>query len=462
MRKIIFILLFISIGLSLSARVPRKRILVDSLGNPIKTDWNFGVIPGIAYDIDKGWTFGLCANIFDYDDGSYYPNYRHYVYLEGSISTKGVRTYRLFYESDSVVKNHKLLIDFSYLPEAKNDFYGFNGDQSVFNYDWMNENSPNCLNRAFYTHESNLFRCAFDIRGNIVRNFYWYAGLGSLEYKISRTHLWGSYDAENQNELYNLYVHWGLISEKEKNGGWHPYGRFGLGYDSRNQRVNTIRGIYIDAFVTYNTECDGNISFNSMKFNFDFSAFHPIIGKRMVFCYRVASQNTILGQSPYYLDSYLNVLYLDHNRYYGLGGATSLRGVMRNRIWVPGYAFSTVEMRSRIWHFDVGRQHFYFGMNVFLDAGMVTQKYDIDEQKLREAFDADLADPESWISVNNKKFDEFFDFSADVYKPHFGFGSGVKLAMNENFVLSCEWAMPFSKQDNFTAANFYLGMGFMF
>ena len=49
-----------------------------------------------------------------------------------------------------------------------------------------------------------------------------------------------------------------------------------------------------------------------------------------------------------------------------------------------------------------------------------------------------------------------------VYLPHMAAGVGLKVAMNENFVLSVDWAMSLNKQDNAKWANFYIKMGYLF
>ena len=457
MKKTSFILIALLVCVSLQAKNPKKETQTDSLGRPIKTGWNFGAVPGLTYDNDKGLTYGITANIFDYGDGKNYPGYRHFIYAEGSYSTKQVGTIRLFYESDYVIKKHKLLLDFSYLPDAMNDFYGFNGNFSVFNHDFENKNAAAYLNHAFYRHQSNLFRTTVDIRGKIQGGFYYYAGVGVLGYKEDRVNLPKSEITANQMELFELYRQWGLINEAEQKGGWHPYVRGGISYDTRNQRVNTVTGWYFDLFVTYNSAFNELKDYNNVKINFDFMHFIPIISNRLVWAFRVATQNTIIGKSPYYLDTYKNELYIDHNRYYAVGGVTSVRGLMRDRVWVPGFAYATAELRSRIWNFDLINQHFYLGVNVFIDAGMVTQKYDIDQAVIREKVNND-----AWVAANNLGFDDFFDVNANINMPHLGAGAGLKLAMNENFVLSCEWGMPFSKRDNYTNSNFYIGMGYMF
>jgi hypothetical protein len=38
----------------------------------------------------------------------------------------------------------------------------------------------------------------------------------------------------------------------------------------------------------------------------------------------------------------------------------------------------------------------------------------------------------------------------------------MKIAMNENFILSVDWAVPLNKQDNAGMANIYVKMGYLF
>jgi hypothetical protein len=52
--------------------------------------------------------------------------------------------------------------------------------------------------------------------------------------------------------------------------------------------------------------------------------------------------------------------------------------------------------------------------------------------------------------------------NSKIYLPHMAAGVGLKVAMNENFVLSVDWAMALNKQDNAKWANFYIKMGYLF
>jgi outer membrane protein assembly factor BamA len=263
--------------------------------------------------------------------------------------------------------------------------------------------------------------------------------------------------------LYEKYVKWGLIDQAEANGGWHPYLRAGLTYDSRDQRTCPTKGIYADAFFTYTAAFgeQAEAGYNHLQFNFNFRHYVPVYRDRVTFAYRIGTQNNIAGKSSFYMNTYLNTLFIQRVMYEGLGGANSLRGIMRNRILANGFAYANVELRAKIAHFDIRRQHFYIALAPFFDMGIITQPYELDGIKIQNAYASDT-DPlklplESYFSMKDGEFD-----SSEVYMPHMAAGVGLKVAMNENFVLSVDWAMALNEQDNAKWANFYIKMGYLF
>jgi hemolysin activation/secretion protein len=148
--------------------------------------------------------------------------------------------------------------------------------------------------------------------------------------------------------------------------------------------------------------------------------------------------------------------------YEGLGGANSLRGIMRNRILANGFAYANVEFRCKVARFDIGRQHFYIGLAPFFDLGLITQPYELDDEKIKLAYEADT-------DANKMPFGNYFTLDKNgnidqsrTYIPHMAAGLGIKVAMNENFVLSVDWAMALDQQDNAKWANFYIKMGYLF
>jgi len=455
----------------------KKNVEVDANGNKIKKGWNFGVLPCIAYDADKGFQYGALINLYDYGDGSEYPGYRHSLYAEASYTTKRNGNFRVYYNSKYLIPNHWFAIDVTYLPDQMMDFYGFNGSQSKYNWQWADDKKGGneYLTRAFYKRKSNLFRTQMDISGTIVGNFKWLGGLGVLGFMNSNVDLTKSNLPMDQTELYRLYKEWGLISKNEDKGGWHPYVRAGLTFDNRNAVTNPSKGIYADAYLTYSAAFGDMVDYDYLGLNVDFRHYVPIVKDRLTFAYRICAQNVVAGKSPYYANNYLNAVELTRNIFDGLGGKNSFRGVLRNRILADGILYGTLELRSKIAFFDIGRQHFYFGMVPFLDFGMITQARDLDMAMVAQNFKhyKDIPGSQTYIvthpkqtqsspDASRKTLQDFFDMDANVHIPHFSAGLGLRVAMNENFVLSVDWAMPFDKQDNNKWATFYVGFGYLF
>ena len=436
----------------------------DTIANKnIRKGWTFGALPSVSYDADYGFQYGALTNIYYFGDGSTYPEYLHSLYLEASYTTKRYGVFRFFYDSKFLIPNHRLTVDMSYLPDALSDFYGFNGYQAVYNPDWTNDESDMYVSRAFYKMKRDLFRFATDIQGALSNNWYWNAGAGMLGYKIGNVDvdmLNKGKDAEDQLPdtagLYEKYVLWDIIPHNEANGGWHPYLRGGITYDTRNQQQNPSRGIYTDAFLTYTAAFGDMKDYNNLKFNFNFRQYIPIT-ENISLAYRVGTQLTLAGKSPFYLNTYMNTLFIQRVIYEGLGGGNSLRGIVRNRILSDGFAFANVELRLKLWKFKVGKENFYIGINPLFDAGMVLQPYDINKEQV-----------ENNIRENDPSFDmntlgNYFNFDESlIYKPHLSAGIGLKVAMNENFIVSVDWATPLNKADNGKMSNLYIKIGYMF
>lgn len=431
----------------------------------VRKGWTFGILPSIAFDADKGFQGGVLSNIYYFGDGSTYPEYLHSFYIEASYSTRHSGIFRFNYDSKYLIPKHRLNVDISFLPDAICDFVGYNGYQSVFNYDWGNKKSENCITRVFYKGRRDMLRIAGDLSGNIAGNWYWNAGIGLLAYytgSVDIDMLNAGKKPENQLQygidgLYEKYVKWGIIGSEEMGGAWHPYIRGGVAYDTRNKQQNPSKGIYTDAFFTYTAAFGTQKKFNHLDFNFNFRHYVPIYKDYVSFAYRLSLQVLAAGQSPYYLNNSWNYMFIQRVQYEALGGGNTLRGITRNRVTANGFAFANIEFRFKLCKFTIGKEHFYIGMNPFLDGGIIVQPKTLNEEEIR----ANIAQNDPTFDVST--LDQYIKFDdPQIYRPHLSAGLGLKIAMNENFVLSVDWAAPFDKRDNGSMANFYIKMNYMF
>ena len=452
MKKYILSLLSLAaLGLSLQAQ--------DSLA--MRRGWTFGVLPSVAYDADLGFQYGALTNVYYFGDGSAYPDYYHSFYAEAAYTTKHYGLFRLSYDSKYLIPNHRLSVDLTYLPDQMCDFYGFNGYASHYVPGYADQADGLYRSRAYYKFRRDMFRFSADLQGTLSRPWYWNGGAGVLFYNVgpvdvARLNRYTSNEEKRLPEgvatLYDHYVALGYIGPAEQDGGYHPYLHAGLTFDTRDRQQNPRRGIHADAFLTYYAGLGKMAEYNDLKLNAAWRHYLPIVDRRLTFAYRIGAQLNLAGDCPFYLNTYLNQLYMQRVIYEGLGGANSIRGIMRNRILARGVAFANAELRVQVAHFRIGKENFYIGLNPFVDAGMVVQPYTrvVTDPLLFELADTHTDSP-----------DAFFDESR-LYAPHLSAGCGLKVAMNDNFVLSVDWATALDKQDNGKFSNLYIKMGYMF
>lgn len=439
--------LFLTLSLALMA------VTAANAQQDVRTGWTFGVLPSFAYDADLGLQLGALTNIYYFGSGDIYPEYYHSFYAEAATTSTHYGLFRLSYDSKYLIKNHRLSVDVAYMPDKMCDFYGFNGYQTVYDADLTDASSASYLTRAYYKMQRDLFRACADIQGNVSGNLFWNAGLGILDYSVGTVDVAGlnQYSKDESNKLpegvatlYDKYVAAGLISAAESQGGLHPYIHGGFTYDTRDRQQNPRRGYHADAFLQYTAGLGDLSDYGSLKFNAAWRHYVPIVN-RVTFAYRLGTQLNLAGQAPFYLNTYMNQLYMQRVIYEGIGGANSVRGIMRNRVLSNGFAYGNLEFRLQVAKFKVGKENFYIGLNPFLDGGMVLQPYEIPSELASDpAISSDL------------------DLDADAQALHLSAGCGLKVAMNDNFVLSVDWATALDPQDNGKFSNLYIKMGYMF
>lgn len=425
----------------------------DNNNENVRTGWTFGALPSVSFDTDLGFQYGALTNIYYFGDGTTYPEYLHSFYVEAAYTTKQYGIFRMSYDSKYLIPDYRISLDMAYLPDAMSDFYGFNGYQSHFHKDYIDPKSDMYISRGYYKMKRNLLKINASIDHAFAKNLSWCAGFGLYDYDIDRIDIEMLNKGKDESEqlpdvatLYDKYVGYGLIQENEKNGGIHPYVQGGLSFDTRDRQQNPRRGIHADAFLTA-TGAFGDMSeFNNVRLNAAWRHYIPIISNRLTFAYRVGTQLLVAGKSTFYQNTYMNQLYYHRVLYEGLGGANSLRGVLRNRILANGFAYGNMELRIQLFNFKIGKELFNIGLNPLMDIGMVVQPYESVDDVI--------------TSINEVPAD--FNMEENVYTPHISGGCGLKATMNDNFVLSVDWATPFNEQDNHNKSNLYIKIGYMF
>jgi hypothetical protein len=437
-------------------------LTVSAQEKKIKTGWKFGgALPAITFDSDLGFQYGALVEFFNYGDGSKYPDYYDHIYAEVSHFTKGSGIYRFMYESNRLIPGVDLTTDLSYLPDQANHFYGFNGYESVFNKEWMDDDlvSPPYKTRMFYRFERNQFRFKNDFQGKLAgENIKWSAGFAFQNFEVN------SVDIERLNKgkdvklpsvadepgLFEMYKNpdLGLISANEADGGWVNTVKAGLVWDSRDNRPNPMKGLWSEIGIELAPKFMGN-DWGFSKFYITHRQYFTLIENDLSFVYRLGYQATLTGDVPFFYQSQVITSRLTGYSSEGLGGSSTIRGVLRNRVIGDNFFFGNAELRWKPLYFTFLKQDCYLGLDLFYDFGRVTKNIEMPDN-LEDTFNA--------VYNYTENFSDYFRPGKEKF--HQSAGVSIMLAMNQNFVIAVDIGKAFNKQDG--NIGFSIGLNYLF
>ncbi len=441
MRKLILsISLIVIFSQTQFAQDPPKE---EASSQEIKTGWNFGALPALGFDSNLGLLYGGIISLYDYGDGSRYPDYNYNLYLQLSRYTKGSMDAIIYFDSYSLVPDKHFIGRLSYNTNGAYPFYGFNGGQSVYNSGFEDTEQEDFITQVYYKLDRKL------VKGDIIlqdkfgaSDFNWMLGIDMAYYKIGSVDIKHLNDGKDEEDLiydtlglYDNYVNWGLISDEEKDGGFDNSLKFGLVYDTRDRLTNPMKGIWAEVIARVAPEFLGNYD-NFARLSINYRHYLTLIKDDLSFAYRIWYEGAF-GETPFYSRQYLTA----SNYYEGMGGSTTLRGVLMNRVVGKQTAIANAEFRWKALRFRAINQNFYLGFNLFTDYGYVLEDYNLNLESVSDA---------SYIKL----------FSTDYKKLVSTGGLGLKLVMNDNFVVSADYAKSFD--ESYGATALYVQIGYIF
>ncbi|MBR2859463.1 MAG: BamA/TamA family outer membrane protein [Alistipes sp.] len=427
--------------------------VADTKKQTVKKGWNFAPFPSIGYNSDTGFQIGALCEIFDYGDGSTYPAYKHKFNVDLSWTTKDQVKLHFFYDSKYLIPKVRLTFAATYILAQMYPFMGFNGAAAPYFTDLASGKKQ--MNRvAMYNVKRNSMRIMADFQGDILPNFRWAAGISYWWYDVQNISLKKkgktAYDSTFANDyltnmginspsLWQLYQRAGLINANEAHGGHHLELKAGLVYDSREHEADPTRGIWAELYAYGSPDIlngRGKDGYHYLKLAAHFRHYVPVWQDKITFAYHLAYQGKLAGNAPYYTLQNINTLYLRQIISDGLGSINTVRGVPYNSVIGDGYAWANIEMRFKIVSFRFIKQNFYLATNPFFDIGGCVQPYRLDEmKKIRETGQTLGGEALTDAELN-------LIYTGEPRKVHMSAGLGLKLAMNRNFILSAEVAVP--------------------
>ncbi|MBQ3723849.1 MAG: hypothetical protein II851_09115 [Bacteroidales bacterium] len=428
----------------------------------MKTGWSLGVLPTATYSVDNGFQAGAFGDVYYYGDGSTYPDPLHKISWEASYFTHSHRM-RLYlaYDSKYLIPDMRINASLTYVDDPLYSFWGFNGPASVQNYDiWFNRDmSYNGTNVNYYGMSRKMLRGLANVQGQIVPHLNWAAGINYWNWQLGDMRDNGVTDKATGDKVYyntdltlfKTYQRYGIIKEEEAKGGMALELNAGLVYDTRDIEAAPNRGIWAEAYLNGNVLGQRYLKACAYFRNYLSLPIHFIKAGQPVFAYRLAWQQTIAGETPFYMIQNVPLLVQRNMISEGFGSSNTIRGLRENRVLAEGLAWVNTELRIKLVSFKFLKQYFYLAVNPFFDAGVITKQYRAAELAT-VATDGKVYDP--WMAAFNQST-LIYDSSKAGNLIYSG-GVGLKLAMNQNFIISAEFAKCFVSD---LSADPWIGIG---
>ena len=421
----------------------------------VKKGWSFGLLPTATFSVDNGFQAGAFGDIYNYGDGTTYPDPLHKISWEVSYFTKSHRMrFYLGYDSKYLIPGMRINASATYVRDPLYSFWGFNGPASLAGMDnpydyWTNKQTD--IN--YFGMSRDMLRFLANLQGRITDNLNWAAGVNFWNWKIGDmrdpgfTHE-GSSDKHyysKENTLFRDYQKLGIIREDEKNGGNALELNAGLVFDTRDIEAAPNRGIWAEAYLNGNV-LDHRYLKACVYFRHYIDIPIHIPAGDPVFAYRLAWQLTIAGETPIYMIQNVPLLVQRNMISEGFGSSNTIRGLRENRILTEGFAWANTELRVKLVNFKLFNQFFYIAVNPFFDAGVITKPY-----RAAEFENARRMNVATYLPL-----DKIYD-GTQAGTFICSAGAGLKIAMNQNFIVSVELAKCL--RPSVLDAGLWLGIG---
>lgn len=405
-----------------------------------KKGLSFGAFPILGYEQDQGFQLGVLGNLYDFGKKSEYPNPRQQLYVEASWFMRGSQRYALSYDNRFLIPG----IRFTFAAQFTNDkalpFYGFGGYASFY---------EKALPTPYYRMSRMMPAGKLDFTGRIGGNFYWKFGYHFKYFILDEFSDRQLSTLPFGKSLFAWYKDMGFIEADEFKGGMTSAWRAGLSYDSRDAEAMPSHGLWADVFAEWAPKWMGtNKPYG--RYYAVLRQYFPLSGDKLVFAYRANVQGFI-GKPGFYvlpLESAIGGPGYDRE---GFGGPYTIRGLMRNRIQGQAVCYFNTELRWRFFDTRLWNQNLSLGTNVFFDGGRVLKEY------------TDVSvDATTWqVPISSGKFPE----QLTKGRPeafHLTAGAGLRMILNRNFIVSLDYGVAFSRQDNGSLGALSFGTGFLF
>ena len=361
-------------------------------------------VPAINFDSDEGFGYGVIAELYQYGDGTRAP-YRWTLQPTLFLTTEGRRDGYAFFDAPHLLGEGWRLGGFAgYERQIATPYYGV-GNASTYDPALDSDDGPDP-----YWYRFGRTRTSATV---------------TFHRQLSETplHLLFGGGAEHttvtpvpKGEGTTLYA--AEVSADESKV-WSNFVRGGVVWDTRDRETGPRHGTWTELLVWWVDESFGS-DFDAVRWTFTDRRYLALTD-RLVFAHRWAIQTVGSGTPVHELFR----LQTSFKQQEGLGGAKTVRGVLRNRFVGRSTLVWNAELRWRAAEFDLLARPFHVTLSAYVDQGRV------------------------W--TEGVRVDEIL---SDLHR---GYGGGVRLGMGENFVVALDAGTSAE-----TGVPIYIGLGYLY
>lgn len=445
MRILIFVILsgFFSycFGQSDSLR-PEKKDTIRGL--------RFAFLPVLTYDSDLGLKVGLLTTAYQFGDGSAYPDYIYNISYEINRTTKGSGISQLFFDSGKLLKGgkHRIVADFSLIHEQATDFYGLNGAASKYVPEFEKTDSLQYISRMYYNFDRSIFRLTADWHEQFSNRLMFLVGIHHYGFRQNTVDISKLNEGKDADDLlpdtitlFDYYRETGVLDSAQADGGNVTMLRTGLVYDTRDVEFNATKGMWLEGIISVSPKLPW-IENPFVRASVILRNYFPLYRNKLTVASRLGWQDNLGKQAPFYFMPYISQSYCNNSLVEGLGGAKTLRGILRNRIWGDGFFYGNFELRWSVARFMAIKQKVEIKLKPFYDFGIITDPYKFE---ITSTLTGNY--PPLLLSADNDQW-------------HHSTGAGIHFVMNDNFILTIDYGRSLKANDG--KSGLYIGTGFLF
>lgn len=370
---------------------------------PDPEGWELTGLPALNYDSDEGFGYGVVLALYHYGSSGLRP-YRWTLQPTLFFTTEGRRDLTLFIDAPHLPGGWRVSAFLGQEKQIATPYYGLGNSASY---------------RPLLEEGENPYYYRFGRNRKILRAVL-QRRIGELPIRLlvggQVAHF--TIDPTPKNEGSTLLLE-ELGPGRKIPGGAENSLRAGLVWDTRNRESGPEKGVWTEALVERVDEALGSES-GYTRWTFTDRRYWRLT-PALVLANRVILQE-VTGDPPFYALTFLQSSFEGNE---GLGGAKSLRGVLRNRYSGEGLLVWNLEFRWRAREMRLLGKDAHLAFIGFLDSGRV------------------------WA--------DGVEASALLADLHHGYGGGIRVGLGPNFVVATDLATAGE-----TGLQTYIGLGYLF